>query len=123
VKLHFTVPDTSTVGQSTVVEVDGYLSYMPAYYGDYANYEIAAINGEVILGDAGCCLNRGDADHNGTVDMLDIDYFIDWLLRSGADLPCPEEGDVDGNESTDILDIDRMISYFYLGGDPFVPCP
>lgn len=121
-KLHFSVPDTASLGQSTLVELDGYLSWFPAFYGDYANYEIFGINGRVIVGDAGCCLNSGDADHNGTVDMLDIDYFINWLLRDGPELPCLEEGDVDGNLSTNILDIDRMIAYFFLSGDPFEPC-
>lgn len=121
VKLYFTVPGTAPLGASALIELDGYLSYLPAYYGDYANYEIASINGRVIIGGT-CCINSGDADHDGSVDMLDIDYFINWLLRDGPELPCLEEGDVDGNESTNILDIDRMISYFFMSGDPFEPC-
>ena len=70
-----------------------------------------------------CCVLNGDCDHNGSVDIADIDYFIGWVLgHSGQALPCEEEGDVNGDMQLDIADIDYLINYFWSGGPPPVPC-
>ncbi|UCG60693.1 MAG: PKD domain-containing protein, partial [Candidatus Zixiibacteriota bacterium] len=126
-KLYFNIPDTASLGQSAEIGLDGYINiigteYFPAYYGDYANYEIAGINGRVILGET-CCMVAGDVDHDGSMNILDIDYFIDWLFRGGPEIGCFEEGDADGNLSLDLLDVDYMIDYLYRDGPPPVPCP
>ncbi|UCE23555.1 MAG: PKD domain-containing protein [Candidatus Zixiibacteriota bacterium] len=121
-KIYFSIPDTSTLGQSAMIYLDGYLDFEPTYYGSVADYVIGSVPGRVMLGET-CCLNRGDADHNGSVDILDASYFADYLWRSGPDSPCSEEADCDGNEQVDILDLEYLISYFYRSGPPPVPCP
>lgn len=121
-KLHFTVPDTATLGQSSLIELDGYLSFLPAFFGDWANYITGAINARVLVGSS-CCLIRGDINHDGQLDLTDVDYFVNWMFRSGPDIPCLEESDVDGSGVTDLRDIQYMIEYLWFFGDPPVPCP
>ncbi len=70
-----------------------------------------------------CCLIRGDCDHNGQVDVLDIDYFMEWLWRGGSGLPCPDEGDVNGNLQVDALDVDYLVDYLFRDGPAPVDCP
>ncbi len=70
-----------------------------------------------------CCELRGDLDDNQQVDVLDLDYFIDWLYRTGPAPDCEEEANVDGNSQVDILDIDYFIDWLYRDGPDLVPCP
>jgi hypothetical protein len=72
---------------------------------------------------SGCCLLRGDVNHDTQVDILDIDDFIDWLFRDGYEPGCLDEADVDANLQPDILDIDYLIDYLFLSGPDPVPCP
>ncbi|UCD63444.1 MAG: hypothetical protein JSW34_11950, partial [Candidatus Zixiibacteriota bacterium] len=70
-----------------------------------------------------CCQIRGDIDHNGQLDVLDVTYFVDWLWQGGDDPVCMEEADVDGNYQVDTLDLIYLVTYFWQGGPPPVPCP
>ncbi|UCE25456.1 MAG: immune inhibitor A [Candidatus Zixiibacteriota bacterium] len=70
-----------------------------------------------------CCLLRGDCDHSGQVDVLDVDYFMDWLWREGPGLPCPGEGDVDASSQIDALDIDYLVDFLFREGPDVVQCP
>jgi hypothetical protein len=72
---------------------------------------------------AGCCSLRGDFDHSGQVDLLDIDFCMDWLYRSGIDPSCAEEADVDGDGQVNVLDLDYFIGYLFRSGPALVPCP
>ena len=121
-KLYFTIPASATIGQSAIIELDGYDSYLPSYYGDVANYEIGWVNGRVILGET-CCMVSGDANHDGNCDIADADYFINWLFHSGPDFPCEEEADVDGDEQINLADVEYLIDYLFKGGPAPVSCP
>ena len=55
---------------------------------------------------------RGDADHNGTVDIADVSTLIDFLLGNGS--VCSECADVDANSVVDIADVSALID-FLLG--------
>ncbi len=70
-----------------------------------------------------CCDLRGDVDDSQQVDVLDIDYFIDYLYRSGPAPICEAEADVDGSGQVDVLDVDYFIDFLYRSGSPLVPCP
>lgn len=72
---------------------------------------------------AGCCMRRGDVDGNGRADVLDVDYFIEWLFRVGPAPGCIDEADVDGNGRGDVLDVDYFIEYLFRSGPDLVPCP
>ncbi len=70
-----------------------------------------------------CCELRGDADHNGQFDVLDLDFMVDYLYRGGLPPECEDEADADDNDQVDILDVDYLIDYLYRGGVPPVDCP
>ncbi len=60
---------------------------------------------------------RGDADMNGSVNLLDITFLIRFLYKSGPP-PDPYSGDVDGSGLINVLDITYLIRYLYKGGPP-----
>ncbi len=67
------------------------------------------------LADA-CDYICGDANGDGSMDILDIAFLISYLYRSGT-VPEPiNAADVDGSGNVDILDITYLISYLYRGG-------
>jgi hypothetical protein len=86
------------------------------------------------IGDAcdNCCIVMGDYNHNGILDILDVDDFCDWALRQtpGAQPPvCDLEVDVTGPEFgvpdgwINILDIDYTLQYYLGFGPPLPECP
>ena len=76
------------------------------------------------VGDAceSCCDTPGDADNNGSVDISDLTYFVDYMF-AGEDGPvCMEEFDNDGNCSLDISDLTYYVDYLFGGGAVPVDC-
>lgn len=67
-------------------------------------------------GDPNCCNVPGDANNNGTVNILDITYLIAYLYQGGPPPPCMYEGDANGNCAINILDITYLIAYLYQSG-------
>jgi len=63
-----------------------------------------------------CCDVPGDANGNGTVNILDITYLIAYLYQGGPAPECMYEGDANGNCAVNILDITLLINYLYLEG-------
>jgi hypothetical protein len=62
----------------------------------------------------------GDANHSGTINILDVSYIINFLYRAGpAPIP-PAAADVNCNGTTNIIDVSYLISYLYKGGP--APC-
>jgi hypothetical protein len=64
----------------------------------------------------------GDADGDGSVDMLDILHLINYLYKGGPPPDPPEASDVNNDGSVDMLDILHLINYLYKGG-PEPTCP
>jgi len=87
----------------------------------------------------GCCAQRGDIDHNGTIepDIADLVYLVTYMFQNGpaplCDDPyepeCPDnyfvESDIDGNGtcSPDIADLVYLVTYMFQDGPALVPCP
>jgi hypothetical protein len=72
-----------------------------------------------------CCNLPGDANDNGSVNILDITFLIAYLYQDGPPPPCCPEGDANGNCSINILDITYLIAFLYQDGpDPICgDCP
>jgi hypothetical protein len=64
----------------------------------------------------GCCDLAGDANNNGSVNILDITFEISYLYKGGPPPACNDEADANGNGTVNILDITYLISYLYKGG-------
>ena len=70
------------------------------------------------IGDAceTCCGIAGDADDNGSVDISDLTYFVDYMFAGGPTPICESEFDVDANCSLDISDLTYFVDYMFDGG-------
>ncbi|MCK4574303.1 MAG: thrombospondin type 3 repeat-containing protein, partial [candidate division Zixibacteria bacterium] len=86
------------------------------------------------IGDAcdgdGCCLNRGDFDHNGQVDVSDVVGWVNWSFNGNPQGPgCEEppglypECDMDDTGQVDVADIVYWVNWSFNGGSDPVPCP
>lgn len=73
-----------------------------------------------------CCVgNTGDVDGNGTDDISDLLFMVDYqFLIDAPPPPCMEEADVNGSGAVDISDLLYLVDYQFLPGSPApVPCP
>jgi len=62
-------------------------------------------------------IKRGDANANGTVDLGDAIYILNYLFRSGTN-PCPmEAGDVNCTGLVDLGDAIFLLNYLFKGGE------
>ncbi|SYZ73313.1 Serine protease, subtilase family (modular protein) [Candidatus Zixiibacteriota bacterium] len=62
----------------------------------------------------------GDANNNGSINILDVSYIINFLYRGGPP-PVPlASADVNCNGATNIIDVSYLISYLYKSGP--APC-
>jgi hypothetical protein len=60
----------------------------------------------------------GDANGDGTINILDVTHLVDYLYREGPP-PLPSEaGDADGSVEINILDATYLINYLYKDGPP-----
>jgi parallel beta-helix repeat protein len=59
----------------------------------------------------------GDANEDGNINILDVNYIIAYLYKGGPE-PVPVEcvADADGNGNINILDTTFLINYLYKGG-------
>jgi len=109
--------DEVYVGQSNTIQFDGFLMHQPILANRDISYQ-PAVNNAVVSIVAGCA----DFDYNGTIDILDILYLIDYKFKGG---PAPDPmniGDVDESGGIDILDIIYLIDYKFKSG-PEPNCP
>jgi len=72
-----------------------------------------------------CCETPGDINGNGTgPDIADLVYLVNYMFKSGTDLPCEVVGDVNGNEvGPDIQDLVYFVNYMFKNGPDLADCP
>jgi hypothetical protein len=64
----------------------------------------------------------GDANGDGTVDIGDVVYLVNYLYKGGLAPDPIQAGDANGDAVVDVGDVVYLINYLYKGGDPPV-CP
>ncbi len=69
-----------------------------------------------------CCVNAGDANDDGTVNVLDVIFMIDYKFKGGPDASCHDVMNVNGDTTVNVLDIIFMINYKFKEGPP-PTCP
>ncbi len=61
----------------------------------------------------------GDANSDGSINLLDLTYLINYLYKSGPPPNPFESGDINCDEAVNILDITYLINFLYKdGSDP-----
>jgi hypothetical protein len=69
-----------------------------------------------------CCVQRGDMNRSGTLDISDLTYLVSYMFQGGPPPPCDIEGDVVLNGKTDISDLTFLVAYLFQSGPPPPPC-
>ena len=69
-----------------------------------------------------CCVVRGDVDHGGDINVVDLIYLVDYIFFGGPPPPCFEEGDVDGVTAINVADLTYLVEYIFFAGPPPPPC-
>ncbi|MEW6412379.1 MAG: S8 family serine peptidase [Candidatus Zixiibacteriota bacterium] len=121
-KLYWTIPAAAVEGQTATVRLGGYEAYLPEYQSDILDYTVPTESGEISVV-LTCCQLRGDIDHNGVLDPLDVTYFVNWMWKGGPDVPCPEECDNNGDGEIDPLDLTYLVNYIWKAGPAPEVCP
>jgi hypothetical protein len=62
----------------------------------------------------------GDANHDGTIDLADAVYLINYLFVGGPEPNPYESGDANGDGEADLADAVYLVNYLFIGGPP--PC-
>jgi hypothetical protein len=67
---------------------------------------------------------RGDANVDGTVNVADAVFILEFLFLDGRTLPCADAGDTNNDNELDIADPVYLLSYIFLNGvAPEAPGP
>lgn len=72
-----------------------------------------------------CCTLPGDAAYDGTTNLADVIYLINYIFKGGPALLCPPSGDANGDCALNIGDAVYLVEYIFKGGDAPVcgDCP
>ena len=78
----------------------------------------------IVLQKVDCCANRGNADNiigtGGPIDVSDLVYLVDYLLKGGPTPWCESEGNADAvinnGLAIDIADLTYLVDYLFKGG-------
>jgi len=65
---------------------------------------------------------RGDANHDGVVDISDSTWISNWIFQGGPPPPCYDAADANDDGAIDGADIVRINQYLFQGGEP-PECP
>ena len=85
---------------------------------DKAMEDIRYEHGEEVT----CCLERGDVDHSGGMDVADLTWLVARLFLGGPPPPCETEGDADGSGGIDVADLNYLVARLFHGGPLPPPC-
>ncbi len=69
------------------------------------------------IGDACCCVLRGDNDLNGSHEISDLTFIVDYLFDGGESSGCPTHMDINGDIEVGISDLTFYVEYMFNFGD------
>ncbi|MDF1545902.1 MAG: PKD domain-containing protein [bacterium] len=71
----------------------------------------------------GCCIIRGDFNHDSVRDITDLTSLVDFMFAGGAAAPCDEEANINGIGDLDITDLTFTVDFMFGGGAAPPDCP
>ncbi len=81
----------------------------------YVNFTRLAVAGISILADP---FLVGDANSDGTIDVGDAIYLLNYLFKNGTPPDPQQAGDVNGDQTLDVSDAIYLLNYLFKGGPP-----
>jgi hypothetical protein len=106
-----------TKGSSTNWQLAATVGQAGTGYGSSSNYQVNSGFWAPFSGSGGgCCLNAGDANHDGSVDISDLTYYVTFMFGGGPAPICLDEFDNDANCGNDISDLTFYVDYMFGGG-------
>jgi len=108
------------VNNNTATYCDTDLTYYTTY-----SYKISAFT--IVEGDFSEVVNAtinelphcGDANNDGTIDVTDVVYLINYLFIGGFEpMPMLCVGDANGDGKVNVNDVVYLINYLFMGGPP-----
>jgi Dockerin type I domain len=110
-RLFFSASQSPIPERTARICVDGYLAKLPFLGGSsIQEYSPIAING--ILEGLLC----GDANGNGSVNIQDLTFLINYLYKGGPAPDPSQAGDPNGSGIINIQDITFLINFLYKSG-------
>ncbi|MEA3296624.1 MAG: C10 family peptidase [candidate division Zixibacteria bacterium] len=123
-KLLFSAPAQAVPGQSNPLDLSGYSSFQPMFYGSVIDYQPDINSGTILC--ASCCTGiRGnvDGDELDEITISDLIYLINYMFNEGPELTCWKEADVNASLEIEISDLIHLVNYMFNEGYPPLSCP
>ena len=80
------------------------------------------IRGQLVDLQSGCCLERGNVNASGSIDISDLTFLVAYQFKGGPAPPCLEQGNINGAGAIDISDLTYLVAYQFKGGPAPPPC-
>jgi len=113
----FHVNESALNGQTVNIILDGYNTYVPRFAGPLIGYLVPTSPGFITVED---CLQKGDFDKSGQVDISDLVFFVNYSFNGGIAPDPIDIADVDCSGTIDISDLVYLVNYMFLEGPE--PC-
>ncbi len=120
-KIYMGISASATPDQYADILIDGYETRLPEFTGATITYATSVLPGAITV-TGPVCLNKGDFDHNGRVDVSDIVGWISWSFEGGDPPVLQVELDMDNSDQIDVADIVYWIRWSFNGGPDPLPC-
>ncbi|HOP06723.1 MAG TPA: C10 family peptidase [candidate division Zixibacteria bacterium] len=123
-KLWFTPKIGARIGQTAHIDLNGYGSREPWFYGSKMDYQPEVVSGNVTCWS--CCVGiRGnvDMDENNEISISDLIYLVSYMFDNGPEPECTLEADVNASDAIDIADLVYLVTYMFQSGDIPSLCP
>jgi len=70
----------------------------------------------------GCCVQRGNINSTGPIDIADLTYLVKYMFASGPPPPCLDHANVNNSGPIDIADLTYLVKYMFASGPAPIPC-
>lgn len=115
-KLYFRIPSSGTPGQTTHIDLNGYSEHLSEFSGQYPLYR-PVVSG---LSSISVCDLRGDLNHTGSLNVLDLNMMVSYIFNGGATPNPLGIADVNCTGNINILDLNAFVAYVFSSGPS--PC-
>jgi hypothetical protein len=104
-------------GTSTIFMLSGTVAQTAVGDGISGGHGLSHGFWQNLVSDSTCCETPGDANRDGTTNVGDVVYIINYVFKGGDAPICPKEGDPNSDCSINVGDAVFLISYIFKQGD------